>query len=129
MNKKFALSLRVALGLIFTVFGLNGFLNFLPQPANMPEPAIKFAMAMMETGYLMTLVKGVEVISGIMLLTGFFIPLAQLFLSPIIINIFLFHAFLAPQNGGLVMPSIIVVLQIALAYQYKESYKSVLKAK
>lgn len=128
MNNKIALVLRILLGLIFTVFGLNGFLNFLPmQP--IAEPAMKFAMAMMETGYFMTMVKGVEVITGILLLTGFYVPLAMILLSPVIVNIFLFHAFLAPQNGGMVMPIAIVVMQIALAYQYKDSFKSVLKMK
>lgn len=128
MNNKIALTLRILLGLIFTIFGLNGFLNFLPmQP--MPEPAMKFAMAMMDTGYLMMLVKGVEVVTGIMLLTGLYVPLAMILLSPVIVNIFLFHAFLAPQNGGLVMPIAIIIMQIALAFQYKEAFKSVLKMK
>lgn len=128
MNNKIALTLRILLGLIFTIFGLNGFLNFLPmQP--IAEPAMKFAMAMMDTGYLMMLVKGVEVVTGIMLLTGLYVPLAMILLSPVIVNIFLFHAFLAPQNGGMVMPIAIVIIQIALAFQYKEAFKSVLKMK
>lgn len=128
MNTKITLVLRILLGLIFTVFGLNGFLHFLPM-GTLPDPAMKFAMAMMDTGYLMTLVKGVEVISGVLLLSGFFVPLAMLLLSPIIVNIFLFHAFLAPGNGGMVVPSLVVILQIALAYQYKETFSAVLKAK
>lgn len=128
MNTKVTLILRILLGLIFTIFGLNGFLNFLPM-GTMPEPAMKLAMAMMESGYLMSLIKGVEVISGILLLSGFFVPLAMLLLSPVIVNIFLFHAFLAPGNGGMIVPSLIVILQIALAYQYRETFKAVLKAK
>lgn len=128
MNTKITLVLRLLLGLIFTVFGLNGFFHFLPM-GTMPDPAMKFAMAMMDTGYLMTLVKGVEVISGILLLSGFFVPLAMLLLSPVIVNIFLFHAFLAPGNGGMIVPSLIIILQITLAYQYKETFAAVLKAK
>lgn len=128
MNTKITLVLRILLGLIFTVFGLNGFFHFLPMGA-LPDPAMKLVMAMMDSGYLMTLVKGVEVISGILLLSGFFVPLAMLLLSPIIVNIFLFHAFLAPGNGGMVVPSLVVILQIALAYQYRETFTTVLKAK
>ena len=129
MNKKITLVLRIILGLIFTIFGLNGFLQFLPQPTTMPEPALKFVMALVESGYLMTLVKGIEVIAGVLLLSGFFVPMALLLLSPIIVNIFLFHAILAPQNGGVIMPVVIVIIQIVLAYQYRDAFKAILKAK
>ncbi|MCK6600173.1 MAG: acyltransferase [Bdellovibrionaceae bacterium] len=129
MNQKVTLGLRILLGLIFTIFGLNGFLNFLPQPQGMPEGAIKLAMAFVESGYLMTLIKGTEVVVGLLLLSGFFVPLALVVLAPIVINIFLFHAFLAPGNGGMIMPTVIIFIQAALAYQYKDSYRSILKAK
>lgn len=128
MNKKLSLGLRIVLGLIFFVFGLNGFLNFIPQPP-MPEKPLKFVMALVESGYLLTLVKGVEVFVGAMLLSGLFVPLALTILAPITINIVLFHTFLAPENGGFVMPIIILIMHLALAYQYKAAYKDILKMK
>lgn len=123
--KKAFLVARLVLGLIFFVFGLNGFLHFLPQPP-LPEPGMKFVMALVESGYMMNLVKGLEVIAGAMLLTGYFVPLALLILAPIVVNIFLFHTVLVPS---LPMPILIVILGLTVAYEYKENFKHVLIAK
>ena len=68
---------RVLMGLLFLVFGLNGFLNFLPQPKTpMPEGAVAFAEAMMKTGYLFPLIMGTQLIVGVLLLSNRFVPLA-----------------------------------------------------
>ena len=92
---------RILLGLMFTVFGLNFFFHFIPQPP--PPPAAgAFAGAMFATGYLFNLLKVLEVLSGLALLSGFFVPLALAVLAPIIVNILFFHAFLAP--AGLAVP-------------------------
>jgi len=62
---------RVVLGLVFFVFGLNGFFNFIPPPPNgIPEGAAALAGAMMKSGYLFQLVKGTEVIVGVLLLSN-----------------------------------------------------------
>ncbi len=123
--KKVALIARLLLGVIFFVFGLNGFLNFLPaQP--MPEPAMNFVMGLVGTGYMMPLIKGFEVLAGALLLSGFFVPLALLFLAPIVVNILLFHAILSP---GLAVPLVILVLGLIVAYDRKENFKHVLAAK
>lgn len=111
---------RILLGLIFFVFGLNGFLNFLPQPP-MPEAAGAFAGALAATGYMFPLIKGVEVLVGLMLLTNKFAPLALIILAPITVNIVLFHAVLAP--AGLALPVIILLLHVYLASTYKAVYK------
>lgn len=123
--KKVALIARLLLGVIFFVFGLNGFLNFLPaQP--MPEPAMNFVMGLVGTGYMMPLIKGFEVLAGALLLSGFFVPLALLFLAPIVVNILLFHTILSP---GLAVPLVILVLGLIVAYDRKENFKHVLAAK
>ena len=111
---------RILLGLIFFVFGLNGFLNFLPQPP-MPEAAGAFAGALAATGYMFPLIKGIEVLVGLMLLTNKFAPLALIILAPITVNIVLFHAVLAP--AGLALPVIILLLHVYLASTYKAAYK------
>lgn len=111
---------RILLGLIFFVFGLNGFLNFLPQPP-MPEAAGAFAGALAATGYMFPLIKGVEVLVGLMLLTNKFVPLALIILAPITVNIVLFHGALAP--AGLALPVIITFLHVYLASTYKSAYK------
>ena len=65
---------RILLGLTFFVFGLNGFLNFLPQQSNIPEGALAFAGALLKTGYMFPLLKSTEVIAGALLLSNRFVP-------------------------------------------------------
>ena len=59
---------RIVLGLIFTVFGLNGFFNFMPAPA-FPEPAGAFLGALAGTGYFFPFLKITETACGVLLLT------------------------------------------------------------
>lgn len=126
MKKHVALGSRLLMGFLFVLFGLNGFFNFLPQPP-LPEPALKLAMVFGETGYMWPLIKGTEVIAGILLLSGFFVPLALLALAPIVVNILLFHGVLV--GGGMAIPVLILVLGLIVAYSRKEDFASVLKAK
>jgi putative oxidoreductase len=122
MNKLPTLA-RILLGLIFVVFGLNGFFHFLPMPP-MPEKAAAFAGALFSSGYFFPFLKTIEVICGVLLLVGAFVPLALVVLAPIIANIFMFHAFLAPS--GLPLPIIIGLLEIYLAF-FAEPYSSIVK--
>lgn len=116
---------RVLLGLVFLVFGLNGFLNFMPTP-EMNEAASSFMGALLATGYLMIVEKAVEVVAGLMLLTGKFVPLALVLLAPLSVNILLFHVFL--DQGGLPIAIVVVVLNVFLAWAYRDSYRGVLRA-
>lgn len=105
---------RLLLGLIFVVFGLNFWLGFIPIPP-FPEgsQAGAFMGAMYLTGFL-TVVKVLEVVGGLLLLSGRFTNLALAILGPIVINIALFHVFLV--GGGYAMPALIGVLSlVALA--------------
>jgi uncharacterized membrane protein YphA (DoxX/SURF4 family) len=115
---------RVLLGLIFLVTGLNGFLNFLPQPPGMPERAIAFGVALLNTGYMMPLLMGTQVIAGILLLSNRFVPLALAVLAPIVVNIVAFHLFLAPS--GLVLAVLVLALEIYLAWTYRRVYRPML---
>lgn len=119
---------RVLLGLMFFVFGLNGFLNFIPPPpSGIPEGAMAFSAAMVKTGYLLQLVKGTEVLAGLLLLLNRFVPLALTVLAPVIVNIVAFHAFLMPS--GLPIPLLIVVLELYLAWTYRHVYRPMLAAR
>lgn len=123
--KKLGLVARLVLGLLFFVFGLNGFLGFLPQPP-LEEAGLKFIMALVETGYLLKLIKGIEVLAGVLLLANAFVPLALLLLSPIVVNIVLFHFLLSFAPG---LPLVIVALMIIVALDRKENFKHVLVRK
>ena len=126
MKAKLVLGARILLGLIFFVFGLNFFLHFLPQPPA-PPAAAAFAGAMFATGYLFVLVKVVEVASGVLLLSGRFVPLALALLAPIVVNIIFFHAFLAP--AGIPLPLVVLALELFLAWSYRSVYRPMLSAR
>ena len=90
---------RFLLGLIFLVFGLNGFLHFIPMP--LPSGvAGQFLGAMFVSKYLLV-VSGLQVISGALLLINRYVPLALTILGPIIVNILLFHGLMNPAGLGL----------------------------
>ena len=119
-------ALRILLGLVFFVFGLNGFLHFLPQPP-MPGPPGAFFGALAATGYMLPLLKGTEVLAGALLLSNRFVPLALTLLAPVIVNIVLFHAALAP--AGIALPIVLVVIEIALAWSYRAAFRPLLAAR
>jgi uncharacterized membrane protein YphA (DoxX/SURF4 family) len=122
--QKVTLTVRILLGLIFFVFGLNGFFNFIPVPPDMPEKLVAFSNGLLASGYFFPFLKGTEVLCGLLLLIGAFVPLAIVVLAPIIINIFLVHLFLAPS--GLVMAIIIGILEIYLAF-FAKPYSDIVK--
>ncbi len=117
---------RVLLGLMFLVFGLNGFLNFIPAPKDMPQEMMTVAGALMQAGY-MTVVSGVEVIVAVLLLLNRFVPLALALLAPIVVGILTFHIAVAPASIG---PGIIVaVMELYLAWAYRGAFKPMLAAR
>ncbi|HEX2688640.1 MAG TPA: hypothetical protein VHN14_18590 [Kofleriaceae bacterium] len=110
------------MGLVFFVFGLDGFLHFMPQPTEPPsEGAMSFAFALIKTGYLFPLIKGTEVVVGALLLANRLVPLALVLIAPVVVNIFAFHAFLAPS--GIVVASAIVVFEVCLAWVHRSAYR------
>jgi uncharacterized membrane protein YphA (DoxX/SURF4 family) len=114
---------RVLLGLVFLVFGLNGFLYFLPQPPP-PTGALAFMGGLASTGYFFPLLKATEVIAGTLLLAGF-VPIALTLLAPIIVNIVAFHTFLAPGNWPVV--GIVLVSEIYLAIVHRAAFAPLFK--
>jgi putative oxidoreductase len=90
---------RFLLGLIFLVFGLNGFLHFIPMP---PPSGVagQFLGAIFVSKYLLV-ISWLQVISGALLLINRYVPLALTILGPIIVNILLFHGLMNPAGLGL----------------------------
>jgi uncharacterized membrane protein YphA (DoxX/SURF4 family) len=117
---------RILLGLVFFVFGLNGFLHFLPNPPLTPA-AGSLLGAFVASGYLLALVKGTEVVVGALLLAGRFVPLALTVLAPVLVNIVAFHLFLAPSGLGL--PIVLVAIEIYLAWAYRRSFAPLVQAR
>ena len=117
---------RILLGLMFLVFGLNGFLNFMPAPKDMLQEIITVMGALMKAGY-MTVVSGAEVLVAVLLLTNRFVPLALALLAPIMVGILTFHIFMAPAT---IVPGIVVtVMELYLAWVYRSAFRPLLQAK
>lgn len=112
-----ALISRILVGLIFTFFGLNGLLNFLPQPPLPPGPAGQFVMAMFASHYLY-LIAAVQVISGVLLLINRYVPLAIVLLGPMLVNILAFHILM--YHTGIVTALVVAILWCILAYYYRQ---------
>src|SRR6478609_8607842 len=122
-----AVSARVMLGLIYFVFGLNFFLQFLPPPPPQEGIVAAFTGGLFQSGYFFPVLKGIEVIVGAALLTGFFVPLTLVVLAPISVHILLFHTILAP--AGAPMGIAIVALNLYLAWVYRDHFKPLFERK
>ncbi len=116
---------RVLLGLVFTVFGLNGFLHFLPTPP-VPGLAGQFMGALLGSHYYV-IAFGAQLIGGLLLLSNRYVPLAVTVLGPVIVNILSFHIFLDSEN---VAPAIAVtVLWFVVFSQVRSSFTGLFLAK
>lgn len=124
MKSKLTLVVRILLGLIFFAAGLTGLLNLVPPPADLPERLVTFNTGLAASGYFFPLLKGTETVCGLLLLSGYFVPLALVVLAPIVLNIVLVHAFLAPS--GLPLAIIIGMFTLHLAF-FAEPYAHVVK--
>ena len=110
---------RYLLGLVFTVFGLNGFLHFIPQPPPDSPLALQYFTVMSASHYLV-LVYLIEVVAGLLLLANYYVPLAITLLGPVIVNIFLFHVLMSPS--GLGMAVFITVLWLVVFLGVRQAF-------
>jgi len=115
---------RVLLGLVFVVFGSNIFLHFIPMPPLPATPAGDFSKALMQSHYIYV-VGLLQVIGGLLLLIGRYVPLGLTLLGPVIVNILLFHIFLEPS--GLPMAIIVSVLALFLLWYHRANFTGLVK--
>ncbi len=119
---------RIFFGFGFSVFGLNGFLNFIPQPREPMAPGVTdFMNALMATHYMIPLISGTELLAGVLLLTNRFVPLGLALLAPLIVNIFAFHLVL--ERSGLIIAVVFTLIEIYLAWSYRRSFGPMLAAR
>jgi len=117
---------RYLLGLIFTVFGLNGFLHFIPQTPPANPVAIQFLVAV-STSHFAAFFFALQVLGGLLLLFGFFVPLALTVLAAELYNILAFHLTMAPAS---IAPALVAcVLWVLVFLQHRESFKGIFSAK
>lgn len=113
---------RLLLGLVFVVFGLNGFLNFLnmgPMPSGL---AGQFVMALALSHYFWA-VAALQVAGGALLLVNRFVPLGLVLLGPVIVNIILYHVFLNP--AGIALPLIAAILWLIVFYANRQHFAGI----
>lgn len=120
MNSKFTQIVRILLGLILIVFGVNKIYSFIPLPQPPPEAA-NFMASLADTGYVLTLVAIFEIIIGFLLICKMWVPFVLLLLVPLSVNILLFHLFLDIPAIGTAL--LVVALNGILLYKHRLKYK------
>ena len=116
---------RVLLGLMFVVFGSNFFLNFIPMPPPPPGLAGDYFKVFAASGY-MYVVGTLQLLSGLLLLIGRFVPLALTILAAMIFNIWTFHILMDPK-GLVPMAIIAIVLELFLVWSYRDRFAGILR--
>jgi putative oxidoreductase len=119
--RELTIVIRLLFGSLFIITGLNGFFHFLPNPVMIGKEQ-EFVLGLMASGYFFPLLMGTQVICGVLLVTGAFVPLAIVALAPIVVNIFLFHLFVSPK--GLPIAIIVCAFEIYLAF-FAEPYNKI----
>jgi putative oxidoreductase len=116
---------RILLGLAFLVFGLNVYFSFIPQQ---PVPGDAGVMAgLMFQHHWFHFYGVLYVVAGVLLIVGWFVPLALVLLGPIIVNILLFHLTLAPSGIG---PGLVcALLEVFLIYAYWPAFRGIFSSK
>jgi uncharacterized membrane protein YphA (DoxX/SURF4 family) len=117
---------RYLLGLMFTVFGLNGFLSFIHQPPPANPLAIQFLVSVSESHFA-AFFFAIQLLGGLLLLSGVFVPLALTLLAAELYNILAFHLTLSPAT---IPPALgACVLWVLVFLQYRESFNGIFRAK
>ncbi len=113
---------RILLGLVFTVFGSNAFIGFIPVKTLPPGLAGQFVLVLLQSHYVWV-VGGFQLIAGILLLANRYVPLAVAILAPILVNILAYHILM--DLKGLPLAAIVAILWAILAYRYRQSFSSI----
>jgi putative oxidoreductase len=114
---------RFLLGLIFLVFGLNGFFHFLSMPA--PTGVAGQFMGALFVSHFLIVIFVIQLIGAVLLLFNRYVPLALTLLAPIIVNILLFHLLMAPS--GLPLAIVVTVLWVLVFLNVHSAFSGLLQ--
>jgi putative oxidoreductase len=117
-----AMIARLLLGLIFVVFGLNGFLNFIPMGPMPTGLAGQFVGALIQSHHFQ-FVAAIQIIGGALLLVNRFVPLALVLLGPVIVNILAYHVFLNPT--GIALAIVVAILWLIVFYSHRQYFSGI----
>jgi len=116
---------RYLMGVIFLVFGLNGFLHFIPLPP--PSGVAGQFMGALFVSHYLTLIFGLQVIAAVLLLANRYVPLALAVLAPVIVNILCFHALMAPS--GLPLAIVVAVLWVLTFVDVRSAFAGLFQSR
>ena len=113
------------IGVIFLVFGLNGFLNFIPMPP--PGGIAGQFMGALYTSHYLWVIFGFQVVAGVLLLLNRYVPLAVAVLAPVLVNILTFHITMAP--AGLPMAIFVALLWAVIFVGVRPAFSGLFQAR
>jgi putative oxidoreductase len=114
---------RYLLGLIFLIFGLNGFLNFLHMPGPTGVAAQFFGAIFVSHFYVVIFL--LQIVPAVFLLANRYVPLALTILGPIIFNIVCIQIFML--RAGLPLAIVVTVLWLVLAYSVRSAFSGIFR--
>ena len=117
-------ALRVLFGLMFTAAGAAGLFHLGPPPEH-AGVAAAFAGGLAASGYFFPLLKSIELVAGLLLLSGRLVPLTLVVLAPIVVNIAAFHFLLAPE--GALVAAFLVAAEAGLAWIHRDAFAPLLR--
>ena len=115
---------RYLLGLMFTIFGFNGFFHFIPQPPPSSPLALQF-LTVLSASHYMVPVFLVQILGGVLLLAGRYVPLALTLLAPVIINILIYHSTMDP--GGIGAGVLAAIFWVLVFLSVRSSFEGLLQ--
>ena len=115
---------RIFLGLVFVFFGSNFFFHFIPTPPPPPGLVGDYIKVFVASGYA-SVIGATQVLCGLLLLVGRFVPLALTILGGIIFNILAFHILM--DRGGIGPGIVVTLLWLFLVWQYRGAFTGILR--
>ena len=117
-----ALIARILLGLVFVVFGANGFLDFIPKGPMPTGMAGQFLGELLQSHYALV-VSAIQLAGGVLLPVNRYVALALVLLGPVIVNIFLYHLFM--DRSDLVLAIVVVILWGIVAFRHRQNFSGI----
>jgi putative oxidoreductase len=116
---------RYLVGVVFLVFGLNGFLNFIPMPP--PAGIAGQFMGALHASHYLWVIFAFQVIAGVLLLANRYVPLAVAMLAPVIVNILTFHTLMAPS--GLPLAVFVALLWVVIFIDVRPAFAGLFQSR
>ena len=125
MNARVSMILRILLGLILVIFGVNKFAGFLEMPPfEEGSAAANYMGGLFGSPYFGPLLGIVEILGGLALVLNRYVALALVVIAPVALNILLFH--LTMDIGGGLLGYVLFALTLILLFVNKDKYAALL---